>query len=126
MSARAHTRTQTQTPLPTDSLAPASKRARMGGGGEARGEGEGGGGGGGKGELRATAFAVGSEEEWNEMFHRLDRYATLHGHVRDGSELRLGFRLGFRDAGKIGCRSVAADVCSFCSLVVLALNTPPL
>ena len=98
----------------------------MGGSGEARGEGEGGGGGGGKGELRATAFAVGSEEEWNEMFHRLDRYATLHGHVRDGSELRLGFRLGFRDAGKIGCRSVAADVCSFCSLVVLALNTPPL
>jgi hypothetical protein len=89
MSARAHTRTHTrarahtQTSWPTDFLAPASKRARTGGGGEARGEGEEGGGVGGKGELRATAFAVGSEEEWNEMFHRLGRYATLHGHVRD-------------------------------------------
>ena len=37
-----------------------------------------------------TAFAPGTEEEWQEMFRRLGRYATLHGHVSPSLSLSTG------------------------------------
>ena len=81
----------------------ASQKARKGRGGEA--------------DSGATAFAAGTEEEWQEMFRRLGRYATLHGHVRHLHALVVRVYTfapaATKEAGASSAASVAAPALTY-------------